>query len=101
MEFTGSMWRVKQRSNSLVVLPQPMSFSDWINTLRTEYCISCIEEGTILIVGDEELFATKTEWRLRDNLCRYQTFRRVVSPVYGYLNSTYFNKDSLWLERLV
>ena len=101
MNFSGSMWRVKQRSNSMVILPQPMSFSDWINTPRTGIsCISCIEEGALLIVGKDELFPTRVEWRLRDTLCRHQTFRQVVSPVFGYLCSTYFNKDSLWLERL-
>lgn len=99
--FAGSLWRVKQRSNSLVILPLPMSFSDWINTPRTGISsISCIEEGTILIVGEDELFPTKVEWRLHDALCQYQTFRQVVYPVFGYLCSTYFNKDSLWLERL-
>ncbi len=101
VEFTGSLWRVKQRSYSLVILPMPMSFSDWINTSRTDMpCISCLEEGTILIVGADELFPTKIEWRHRDTFCRYQTFRQVVSPAFGYLSSTYFNKDSFWLERI-
>jgi hypothetical protein len=101
VNFSGSMWRVKQGSMSMAILPQPMMYCDWINRGQSALNDNMyVQVGSIIIVADDELFCTDTSWRRKDSSYKFQTFRRVVAPALGYLNSTYFNKDSLWLERI-
>lgn len=99
-ELTGSLWRVKKRANQMVILPKPMMYSDFLNQ---SYVLvpdnHFLTTDDVIIVSSSRLFsAERSGPPYRDN--RFQTWLKVVLPYEGYLNSTFFTKDSMWIERI-
>jgi hypothetical protein len=103
MDLTGSLWRVKNSSNSLVILPKPMRYCDFLQGLYTSpqtLCNNCfLSKGDVIIVSSSQLFSPALAG-LPSRYDKFQTWLKVALPAEGYLNSVYFHKDSLWIERI-
>lgn len=102
-ELIGSLWRVKKRANSLVILPKPMMFCDFLNQPEgyDRYVPgNCfLDVGDVIIVSSSRLFSAEHfDFPQRDD--KFQTWLKVALPFEGYINSTFFHKDSMWIERI-
>jgi len=99
-ELTGSLWWVKKHTSQMVILPKPMMYCDFLNKGYALVPDShFLTTDDVIIVSSSRLFlAEHSGPPYRDN--RYQTWLKVALPFEGYLNSTFFTKDSMWIERI-
>ena len=102
-ELSGSLWRVKKRANSLVILPKPMMFCDFLNQPEgyDRYVPDnrFLAAGSFIVVSSSRLFSAEHfDFPQRDD--KFQTWLKVALPFEGYINSTFFHKDSMWIERI-
>ena len=91
---------MKKHTGQMVILPKPMTYSDFLNKSYifvpdNHFLIT----DDIIILSSSRLFSAEHSGPpYRDN--RFQTWLKVILPFEGYLNSTFFTKDSMWIERI-
>lgn len=101
-ELTGSLWRVKKRASQMVILPKPMMYCDFLNHAYGYGLVPdnrFLTTDDVIIVSSSRLFSVEHSGPpYRDD--RFQTWLKVALPFEGYINSTFFTKDSMWIERI-
>ena len=103
MRLTGTLWRAKavtgrglsptfmmgtypvtQRPRPTYLLDSATSPQQWIAV------------GDVVLIGSEPVPRDEVD---RGNE-RHQSFVKVLMPVTGYMNATYFVGDSMWFDRI-
>lgn len=103
MTITGSMWRVRPNvvtsyysHSNMTVMDECLAYHPWRDD-HFRNIVRSLESGEVVLVSGEPQ-------RVPAGSCSVHTeFTRmvpVVLPVVGWLNDTYFTKDSMWLERI-
>ena len=93
MKLTGTMWLVKGKPTWAAVTARPSHHFYIVQ--GSAPIIGVLNQGdTVLVISEPVQIPPDFDSQ------RHQTAVQVATPVLGWLNSTYFNRDSLWLERI-
>lgn len=101
MAITGSLWRVRPVTNvsrytCMTVMDECHAYRPW----REDYdghIIRSLNADELVIVSGEPQRVPQDIHIVGSEFIRMVP---VVMPVVGWLNDTYFTKDSIWLERI-
>ena len=93
MKLTGTMWVVKGKPTWGNITARP---THHCNILQGNApIIGVLNQGdTVLVISEPVQIPPDFDSQ------RHQAAVQVATPVSEWINSTYFNRDSLWLERI-
>ena len=94
MRLTGTMWIVKDKPTWGNITARP---THHCNILQGNApIVGVLSQGdTVLVISEPVQIPPEFDSQ------RHQTAVQILTPVPGWINSTYFISDSLWLERIV
>ena len=93
MKLAGTLWRVKPNRQSLMyVMMRPTVLGKNFYSVSEDEISHCLRGDEIILVISNDLSRSVENFQ--------HTFVEVVTPRHGYMNSTYFTSDSLWLDRI-
>lgn len=96
--LTGTLWVVRDRSTKSWFISAGVDV--WAvpaspYTVRDNPLLASLPPGTVVLISGEPVGAANN-----DTHRNHQKWVPVASPQVGYMNETYFTRDSMWMERI-
>ena len=92
MKYTGTLWKVKDDAPEMwgPITAQPGSHVDVVNNRIVK--LGELKRGdTVFVISEPVAFSG---WY------PHQSSLHIVTPLMGWVNSAYFMRESIWLQRI-